>query len=302
MTTPKLLITAPLVMSISLACAGHALAASPSGAYAASPEVSDNWAGYAVTAARPFSRVVGAWVQPHATCAGASRGYSAFWIGIGGFTRDAHALEQIGTEADCAGARASSYAWYELLPASEVTLKLKVHAGDRMAASVTVRDHEVTLHLRDLSTGDSFAKVVRMASPDTSSAEWIAEAPSVCANGDQLCDTLPLADFSTVSFDGATAAIREGSPRTIDSPAFDLTEVALQSHGVGFGRFGRAIASSSPAQATPGTLASSGSAFTVTWEPATASPPGSSPWESRFSEAPGVSSAERPMSALEPGP
>lgn len=280
--TPKLLACACLTAALCcVAGAGPAGAASVAGVHAGPIEVSDNWAGYAVTAAKPFTRVVGAWVQPHVTCESSSRRYSAFWVGIGGFTRSAHALEQIGTEADCAGAETSSYAWYELLPAGEVTIKLKIHPGDHMAASVTIDGDEVTLHLHNLSTGKSFAKTLHMASPDTSSAEWIAEAPSVCApNG--RCETLPLADFSSVTFSGATATTRGGSASPLSSPSFQLTEITLESRGVGFGHFRHVIASGAAGKATPGPLASSGSEFTVAWEqPATPqpyTPPGQPPF------------------------
>ena len=43
-----------------------------------------------------------------------------------------------------------------------------------------------------------------MQNPDTSSAEWIAEAPSQC-DSTSSCTPLPLADFGTVQFTGASA-------------------------------------------------------------------------------------------------
>jgi hypothetical protein len=242
--------------------------ARPVSAPATIDELSNNWAGYVVTAGKPFRRVVGAWVEPKIRCEGASHRYSAFWVGLGGFTRSARALEQIGTEADCADGHTSSYAWFELLPAGEVTLQLSVRPGDHIAASVTVRGKAVTLHLHDLSTGGSFERTLPMASPDASSAEWIAEAPSVCASGNQRCRTLPLADFSNVTFASATAAVGSGAPRPIDGQGFRVTEVSLRPGGVGFGFPGHAIASSSSGEASPGGLSESGSSFTVTWEQA----------------------------------
>jgi hypothetical protein len=230
-------------------------------------------------------------VQPSVSCTTSSRRFSAFWVGIGGFTRTSRSLEQIGTEADCAGGRTSSYAWYELVPAGEVTLKLAVQPGDHMAASVSVRGHAVVLHLRDLTSGESFARVAHMDSPDTSSAEWIAEAPSVCASGDERCETLPLADFSPATFAGATAALRGGSARPIDAPTFHVTQITLRSRNGGSGRFGRAMVGNSAALATPGALAGSGSEFTVGWEQATTPTPPSPPSEPGFSEPPGLESA-----------
>jgi hypothetical protein len=255
------------------------------GAYATSDEISDNWAGYVITAGKPVRRVVGTWVQPGVACDSPAHRYAAFWVGIGGFRSSAHALEQIGTEADCASQRTSTYAWYELLPSGEVPLRMKVHPGDRMAASVTVRGKMVALHLHDLSTGSSFAKSLRMGSPDTSSAEWIAEAPSACAGANQRCQTLPLADFSRVRFSDASAATLGGPSRAISSPLFDATQVTLESSGIGFGVPGRAIASSSNEKATPSALADSGSSFTITWEAGPQTRPPSSPGLATFSPA-----------------
>src|SRR5881394_2420307 len=89
-------------------------------------EISTNWAGYAsaASASRPFATVTGRWIQPAATCDGTPT-YSAFWIGLGGFSRRSFAVEQTGTQANCTFGGVSSYtAWYELFPAPPVNLKL----------------------------------------------------------------------------------------------------------------------------------------------------------------------------------
>lgn len=278
---PKLLLAWLTVTICCVAPAGQAFATPLVSVHAMAQEASANWAGYVVTSGKPFRRVVGAWGQPRVSCEGMRDSYSAFWVGLGGFTRNAHGLEQIGTEADCAQGVSSSYAWYELLPAAPVRLKLTVHPGDELAASVTVDGHDVTLHLHDLSTGKSLAKTVRLTSPDTSSADWIAEAPSTCVSGGQLCHVLPLTDFSSVTFAGATAATRAGAMSPIDSPAFHPTKVTLKSSRIGFGIPGRAIEGAPGGQATPSLLAESGSSFTITWEPAATSQPAPPPFAAR---------------------
>ena len=63
---------------------------------------SSNWAGYAVH--KPgvlFHTVSGTWRQPDAKCTPGAQSYSAFWVGLGGFSLNAPALEQTGTEVDC---------------------------------------------------------------------------------------------------------------------------------------------------------------------------------------------------------
>jgi Peptidase A4 family len=267
MNTRTLVIAGVLGAAWCLAAASHASAAPGSRKHATSHQVSDNWSGYVVTARSAFRRVVGSWVQPKASCGGETRRYSAFWVGIGGFKRNAHALEQIGTEADCTNGHSASYAWYELLPAGEVTLNVAAHPGDHMAASVTVSGEDVALHLHDLTTGGSFARTVRMHSPDSSSAEWIAEAPSECTGGGQRCRVLPLADFSSVSFSGATAATRGGPMRPIAGASFHAYEETLESNGACFGGPVCVVSSAYRGErATPTALADAGSSFSITWE------------------------------------
>ena len=49
--------------------------------------------------------------------------------------------------------------------------------------------------LTDTTTGQSVVKTLSMAKTDTSSAEWIAEAPSACDATVSNCQPLPLTDF-----------------------------------------------------------------------------------------------------------
>lgn len=147
--------------------------------------VSSNWAGYAAVpsagGASAFSSVSGSWTVPAATCGSRGETYSAIWVGLGGFHESSKALEQIGTDADCTRSGSAVYStWYELVPAAPVTLTLKLDAGDAMAASVTVRGHGVTLRISNLTTGKTFTRTRRVSKVDSSSAEWIIEAPSVC--------------------------------------------------------------------------------------------------------------------------
>ncbi|MDE3069847.1 MAG: hypothetical protein KGJ43_03870 [Acidobacteriota bacterium] len=242
---------------------------------AAQHATSQNWAGYAVTAAAPFTRVLGSWVAPAPSCTSATPSYAAFWIGIGGFTHTARGLEQIGTDSDCgAHGTATLFAWYELLPAPPVQLALKVHAGDRMTASVTVLGHRVALHIRDMSTRKAFITSVHVRRPDTSSAEWIAEAPSSCASNGS-CRTLPLANFGAVTFSGALAALGGGPEEPVGAPLFAATNLDLRDQGVGTAASeGGSPPASSGARASTSPLSPEGSSFLVSWEagPAAASP------------------------------
>src|SRR3954470_23952005 len=96
---------------ISLGIAGAAAVVAAASAVAA-PSPSSNWAGYAVTSIDPttpvtYSSVSGTWTQPAANCASTASGYSAFWVGLGGYAETSQGLEQIGTESNCRAGRAS---------------------------------------------------------------------------------------------------------------------------------------------------------------------------------------------------
>ena len=190
--------------------------------------ISSNWSGYVATApahsAKRFKKVSGTWVEPTATCTAGHETYSAAWVGLGGFASRSQALEQIGTDADCTSSgEADYYAWFELVPADAVELKLEVRPGDHISASVAAVGHTITLRIRDLTTGAKYATKRRMSSPapDVSAADWIVEAPSLCAT-EADCRTLPLTNFGTVGFLGGSAVLGAHTG-AIGDPAFSLT-------------------------------------------------------------------------------
>jgi Peptidase A4 family len=226
---------------------------------------SSNWAGYAVTGSTAvtsaFTRVFAAWPQPKATCVPGQPTYSAFWVGLGGFNAGSQALEQVGTEADCSVTGQASYAvWYELVPAAPVSVKLAIKPGDSVVASVAVSGRNVTVKISNYTRKKSFTKKLTMKSPDLSSAEWIAEAPSTCTGG--ACLPLPLANFGTVTFVSASATAA-GHTGTISDLAWAANAISLDEGGaVAQGRFGAAAPN---AAATPAALSSDGSSFGVSW-------------------------------------
>jgi hypothetical protein len=221
---------------------------------------SSNWAGYAVSAADgapavSYSSVSGAWRQPAPTCTVGTPTYSAFWVGLGGFSPTSQALEQVGTQANCSASGRVTYSvWYELVPAAPVTIKLPIKAGDGIAASVVVAKTSVTVRITNVTQKKkTFQKRLTMASPapDVSSAEWVAEAPAACTPTGQ-CTVLPLANFGGATFVVAKATAN-GRPGTISDPAWSATAITL------------ADPSSGTTNATPTPLSPDGSQFGVTW-------------------------------------
>jgi hypothetical protein len=231
---------------------------------------SANWAGYVIggsSSATKFKSVSGSWVVPTAKCS-SGQGDSSFWVGIGGSgSSDTQALEQDGTEIDCNADGSASYsAWYEMVPSPPVTVDMAVHPGDHITGKVTVDGTNVTMSLSNATTGGSYDKTFQLSNPDTSSAEWIAEAPSTC-NGDlSSCTPLPLADFGTAQFSGSSATTTDGHTGTISDSAWQTAAVTLSpsSSQQGFGSQFTSYGSGS-AGATPSSLSSDGSSFSVAY-------------------------------------
>ena len=269
-----------LLATLTTAGAIIGLSAGSAGAATSTAEqVSSNWAGYVVGGSdsnTQFSNVSGSWVQPASKCT-SGQDYAAFWVGVGGDDGQSSSsssfgqsslgdgsstsLEQIGTQGDCAGNGTEYYAWYELVPAAPVQLNLSIHPGDHITASVGVSGSSTSFSLKDETTGQSFTKTVQSPNPDTSSAEWVAEAPSQC-DGSGNCTPLPLSDFGKVDFTNATATAN-GHTGTISDPSWTAQPIALGSDGtydVGYG------SSQNTAGASPSSLSSDGSSFSVTWQ------------------------------------
>jgi Peptidase A4 family len=245
--------------------AGSAGAAPPSPEYGleqglkvgAATETSTNWAGYAVTHRRPFTSVTGRWVQPAAACADLSATFSAFWVGLGGFSDSSFAVEQTGTLANCTSGTPSYTAWYELYPKPPVMLKMPVRPGDNFSATVSVSKKTVLIRIKNVTTGRLFTKKLQMRRPDVGSAEWVAEAPSGCDNAGN-CTTLPLTNFGTVAFSHATASVK-GHRGRISDPVW--SETAIELHGDLPDSGSRA-----GANAIPGAVGPDGGSFAVTWQ------------------------------------
>jgi Peptidase A4 family len=253
------------LISAAVVSASLAAATAPA-ALGASADVqavtSANWSGYVAQSksGAGFSSVSGSWVEPSTNCS-QGQGHASFWVGLGGAGQSSPSLEQVGTAADCsAGGSSAPYAWYELVPAAPVRLGLAISPGDRLTGKVSVAGTSVTVSLTDTTTGQSATKTLQMDNPDTSSAEWIAEAPSSC---DQTanCRPLPLGDFGTVRFSDASAT-SNGHTGTMSDPSWTTQPVALDggsasSYGSEF------VSDQSSGSAQPSGLSSDGSAFSV---------------------------------------
>ncbi len=261
------------------------VAGGPAAGAEAATAVSSNWSGYVATphsSSTTFKRVSGSWVVPQGNCTAGQAGYSAAWVGLGGYAEQSTALEQTGTELDCSASGAATYsAWYELVPAPGHDIRMTVEPGDRMRASVTVNGHAVRIVLTDLTRSTTFDRSFRMSAPSTDTAEWIVEAPANCDESGTSCEQLPLADFGTLTFGRGTALSSKGHSGVIGDSHWSTTALTLTPEGVRRIRYGGGD-DSGLGGAVPSALRSG--AFTVTYNAAATPEPGDSP---SFSGPPG---------------
>src|ERR1700677_652903 len=169
-------------------------------AHGISKEVSStNWSGYAGTTGT-YTSVSASWTQPTGTCKSGDQ-YAAFWVGLDGYSSST--VEQTGSEVDCAGRTPHYYAWYEMYPGPSEDYSNRVRPGDHFTATVTsLGGDKFSLQISDATqrwTRDTKATLDQ--TPALSSAEAIVEAPCCTFSG----GALPLTDFGTVHFTGATA-------------------------------------------------------------------------------------------------
>jgi hypothetical protein len=198
---------------------------------------SSNWSGYAVTGGR-YTSVSASWTQPAVNCSVTPTGWSSFWVGLDGDTTNT--VEQTGTEADCSSGTAVYSSWYEMYPKFPKNYSDTVRPGDNFTASVTTDGKgNFSLTIRDTTRGWGHTTSARLKSAKLGSAEVIAEAPSSSGG------VLPLADFGTANFSGATANGK--SFATLSG----LDAINMVSGGT--------------TKASTGSISSSGG-FTVTWK------------------------------------
>jgi hypothetical protein len=197
---------------------------------------STNWSGYAVTGGR-YTRVSSSWTVPAVTCSGTA--YSSFWVGLDGDTSGT--VEQTGTDSDCSGSTPQYYAWFEMYPKFPTNYKDTVKPGDKMSATVTTNGSGAfTLTISDTTQVWTETTNARLKSAKLASAEVIAEAPSSSGG------VLPLANFGTVNFSGASV---NGSTLTSNTPGLDAITM---------------VTSSGTVKAQPGSM--NNGSFSDTWK------------------------------------
>jgi hypothetical protein len=207
---------------------------------------SNNWSGYVVATSlnapesQTVSDVAGQWTVPAVSSTGGSA-FSAVWVGIGGFKNTT--LVQIGTSQDFVQGSPQYAAWWELGPDPSNPIDMTINPGDTVRGEVKFNGgSEYVLTLTDLTTGANFS-TTQSADAQRESAEWIVEAPSSDSQ------VLPIANFGSVSFSGATTTLN-GRSGSIGDGAWQNGSVTMVNPG---------------GTATPSGLSGDGGGFSVSW-------------------------------------
>ena len=138
---------------------------------------STNWAGW-IASGTTFTGVGAHWTVPSVVPSPAPE-YSSEWVGIDGVLETD--LIQTGTSQDTPAGSTSSpdFAWFELLPASPVTINAPVVPGDVMLATITEGSPgSWTISIEDQTQSWIYTNTFSY-SISAQTAEWIEEAPTV---------------------------------------------------------------------------------------------------------------------------
>jgi hypothetical protein len=222
-----------------------------------------NWSGYVAendlidTQPQPVNNdtvtaVSGSWIVPKVKPSTISGGGQCLvWVGIDGFSNNT--VEQIGTGSLIVDGQATYGVFYEMYPGSLVSVPMtRFTAGQSVTASVTYNvpsnPDQFQLSFTDNTSGYSFTVYGSSSTALRSSAEWIAEAPTL--NG----SITSLPQFGSVTFTNAQATIITAS----GSMTGPIDDSAWQSASINMANGGDAM--------SPGPLtasASGTSSFTV---------------------------------------
>ena len=189
---------------------------------------SRNWAGYEVQDGT-YTSVSASWTQPTVKPA-AGRHVALFWVGLDGASSST--VEQAGTLGQTENGKTSYQAWYEMYPAGWVVFSnAPVSPGDHIQASATYDQGRYILSVSDHTKGWTRTAHKHAAGLARSSAEVIAEAPTVNGNAAPLADFTPVT-FSDIMVDGAP--VNNPIPITMISPTGQTATAVCGFTGGGF--------------------------------------------------------------------
>ncbi len=214
--------------------------------------VSANWCGYvaATNLTHPtknsVTAVYGSWIVPLVVPVNNDT-YSAFWIGIDGYTSPT--VEQIGTAHDFVDGAVRHYAWFEMYPGPSYSIGgFPLYPGDVISALVQYSGNNtftMTLYNNTQKISTTIpTSYTRSTTAQRNCAEWVVEAP-------WLNTILPLTDFITGYIWGCMATIN-GVTAPVKSPKWQNISVEM-------------VTNTGAPKAIPSALLQDNGSFFVTW-------------------------------------
>jgi hypothetical protein len=220
-------------------------------------EVTVNWGGYAVTGTG-FTSAKGSWIVPTVNCSKSPNAWVSFWVGIDGYSSST--VEQAGTTTTCYKTTAEYFTWYEFYPGpSNTVTSVPCSPGDKMSVEISYNGSEFTVEITDETTGTNYSITQALSGAERTSAEWIAESPTLFLSDGFEYGITNLADFTTVEFgDDYTdvAGTNSATDSTVSGPISDFGSAVEKITHVDW---------DDNTQSTTSALSKDGSSFTIKW-------------------------------------
>jgi len=182
---------------------------------------STNWSGYVQVAFNRhiFTGVTDTFVVPTVTSSIAGTQYVADWVGVGGYN-DRSLIQdgiQVAVTTTNNVTKVTYDAWTEILPHAEKPLKLVVHAGDMVTATVQeTAKKRWLMTVKDVTTSQVGSRSVFYRSSGLS-AEAIHERPCIAEPCSSISNLADLAQTTDVTFEpGSFSEAPAGSVPTYE--------------------------------------------------------------------------------------
>jgi hypothetical protein len=191
--------------------------------------LSNNWSGYGVNGGT-YTAVQGTWTVPSVSFQSYSNSpdveASSTWVGIGGQDGD-ETLIQIGTmQAAAPSGETEYFAWYEILPATEVPISRKQYPivpGDTITATIqctaACRPNAQSTWVLTLINVNRWSKpysITLQYASSLTSVEWIMEGPCInnCSSDQPGFAYMP--NYGSTTF--SAISVNNANPKLSRSP------------------------------------------------------------------------------------
>jgi hypothetical protein len=192
--------------------------------------LSNNWSGYGINGGGTYTTVQGSWTVPSVSYQSYSGSpdveASSTWIGIGGQDGD-ETLIQIGTmQAAAPNGDAEYFAWYEILPATEVPISRKqypIKPGDTITATIQCTaacvPYGLSTWVLTLTNAGKWPQpytITLQYASSLTSVEWIMEGPCIKDCGSSSPGFAYMPNYGSTTF--SAISVNNVNPKLSRSP------------------------------------------------------------------------------------